>query len=64
MAAFFKKYSYIIVKLFLNQFAISLFGIGLAFAREVIASQDGTITAKNAEDGGAQFTLTFYKTVL
>ena len=39
-------------------------GIGLAFAREVIASQDGTITAKNAEDGGAQFTLTFYKTVL
>ena len=30
--AFFKKYSYIIVKLFLNQFAISLFGIGLAFA--------------------------------
>ena len=29
---FFKKYSYIIVKLFLNQFAISLFGIGLAFA--------------------------------
>ena len=30
--AFLKKYSYIIVKLFLNQFAISLFGIGLAFA--------------------------------
>ena len=30
--AFFKKYSYIIIKLFLNQFAISLFGIGLAFA--------------------------------
>ena len=30
--SFFKKYSYIIVKLFLNQFAISLFGIGLAFA--------------------------------
>ena len=29
---FFKKYSYIIIKLFLNQFAISLFGIGLAFA--------------------------------
>jgi len=29
---FFKKYSYTIVKLFLNQFAISLFGIGLAFA--------------------------------
>ena len=30
--SFFKKYSYIIIKLFLNQFAISLFGIGLAFA--------------------------------
>lgn len=29
---FFKKYSYIIVKLFLNQFAISLFGVALSFA--------------------------------
>ncbi len=28
---FFKKYSYIAVKLFLNQFAISLFGVALAF---------------------------------
>ncbi len=32
MTAFFKKYSYIMVKLFLNQFAIALFGIALAFA--------------------------------
>ncbi len=39
-------------------------GIGLAFAREVIASQNGTITAKNADTGGAQFAITFYKTVL
>ena len=30
--AFFKKYSYIIIKLFLNQFAISLFGVALSFA--------------------------------
>ena len=29
---FFKKYSYTVVKLFLNQFAIALFGIALAFA--------------------------------
>ena len=32
MKDFFKRYSYTAVKLFLNQFAISLFGIGLAFA--------------------------------
>ena len=32
MKAFLKKYSYIAVKLFLNQFAIALFGVGLAFA--------------------------------
>ncbi|MBO7341058.1 MAG: hypothetical protein J6U87_00075 [Clostridia bacterium] len=40
--AFFKKYSYIIVKLFLNQFAISLFGIGLAFASSY-ARNDGLL---------------------
>ena len=32
MKAFFTRYSYTIVKLFLNQFAIALFGVGLAFA--------------------------------
>ncbi len=32
MVPFLKKYSYIIVKLFLNQFAIALFGMALAFA--------------------------------
>ncbi len=32
MASFFKKYSYIMVKLFLNQFAIALFGMALAFS--------------------------------
>ncbi len=39
-------------------------GIGLAFAREVMAGQGGTLTAKNAEEGGARFVLTFCKTVL
>lgn len=34
MKAFLKKYSYTAVKLFLNQFAIALFGVGLAFASE------------------------------
>ena len=32
MKEFFKKYSYTMFKLFLNQFAIALFGVGLAFA--------------------------------
>lgn len=32
MKAFFSRYSYTAVKLFLNQFAIALFGVGLAFA--------------------------------
>ena len=31
MKEFFKKYSYTMVKLFVNQFAIALFGVGLAF---------------------------------
>lgn len=32
MKGFFGKYSYTIVKLFVNQFAIALFGLGMAFA--------------------------------
>jgi hypothetical protein len=32
MKSFFARYSYMTVKLFLNQFAIALFGMGLAFA--------------------------------
>lgn len=39
-------------------------GIGLALSREVIASQNGTVVAKNAEAGGAQFVITFYKSIL
>lgn len=44
--------------------AESSIGIGLALAREIIAGQNGTVAAKNAENGGAQFLLTFYKTVI
>ena len=44
--SFFKKYSYIIIKLFLNQFAISLFGIGLAFASSY-AKNDGLLLASS-----------------
>lgn len=39
-------------------------GIGLALAREIVAGQNGTIVAKNAEQGGAQFIITFYKSVV
>ena len=39
-------------------------GIGLALSREVIASQGGMVVAKNADAGGAQFVITFYKSVL
>ncbi len=39
-------------------------GIGLALSRQIIAEQGGTVTAKNADGGGAQFVITFYKTVL
>ena len=37
------------------------FGIGLALARMIITSQHGTIKAENHADGGACFTIRFYK---
>lgn len=37
------------------------FGIGLALARMIITSQNGTIKAENKTDGGAKFTIRFYK---
>ncbi len=40
------------------------FGIGLALARTIIVSQNGTIKAENAPDGGAKFTIRFYKEVI
>jgi len=39
-------------------------GIGLALARTVFARQNGTIQAANRPEGGAQFTIRFYKGVI
>ncbi len=36
-------------------------GIGLALARMIITAQNGTIKAENASEGGALFTIRFYK---
>lgn len=38
-------------------------GIGLSLSRMIIASQNGTITASNAEQG-ARFTIRFYKSIV
>ena len=40
------------------------FGIGLNFAKMIITSHNGTISAKNSETGGAEFTVRFYKQVV
>lgn len=37
------------------------FGIGLALARTIVTSQNGTLKAENNPDGGAKFTIRFYK---
>ncbi len=39
-------------------------GIGLALARIVAARQNGTVKAENGKDGGAVFTVRFYKSVV
>lgn len=39
----------------------SSYGIGLALARMIITAQNGTIKAENLPDGGAAFTIRFYK---
>lgn len=39
-------------------------GIGLALARMIIREQNGTIKAENAEEGGALFTVRFYKATI
>lgn len=39
-------------------------GIGLALARTIIARQNGTIQAANRKNGGAQFTIRFYKGII
>lgn len=40
------------------------FGIGLALARMIITEQNGTVKAENNPDGGAKFTVRFYKGTL
>lgn len=37
------------------------FGVGLALARGIINTQNGTVKAENRKEGGARFTLRFYK---
>ena len=37
------------------------FGIGLALARMIITSQNGTIKAENRQPNGARFIIRFYK---
>lgn len=37
------------------------FGVGLALARGIINNQNGTIKAENRKEGGAKFTIRFYK---
>ena len=37
------------------------FGIGLALARMIITEQNGTVKAENNPEGGAKFTVRFYK---
>ncbi|MBR6321713.1 MAG: HAMP domain-containing histidine kinase [Lachnospiraceae bacterium] len=39
-------------------------GIGLALSRMIITEENGTITAANRPEGGACFTVRFYKTVV
>lgn len=40
------------------------FGIGLNLAKMIIASQNGTIKAENSPEGGAKFTIRFYKQIV
>lgn len=39
-------------------------GIGLALARMVVTAQNGSVKAENRPNGGAKFTLRFYKSVI
>ena len=40
------------------------FGIGLAFAKNVITSQNGSLKASNSDPNGAVFDIRFYRTVV
>ena len=37
------------------------FGIGLALARMIVTEQNGTLKAENRTEGGAKFTMRFFK---
>ncbi|MCI8599001.1 MAG: HAMP domain-containing histidine kinase [Lachnospiraceae bacterium] len=39
-------------------------GIGLALSRMIVSSQNGTLKAENRKEGGARFTMRFYKGVV
>ncbi len=39
-------------------------GIGLSMSRMIISSQGGIVTAANSSDGGAEFNIKFYKSVV
>lgn len=40
------------------------FGIGLALAQRILTRENGVIWAQNGENGGGQFVMRFYKTIL
>ncbi len=40
------------------------FGVGLALARMIVTGQNGTLKAENKSEGGAAFTMCFYKGVV
>ena len=40
------------------------FGIGLALARMIVSEQNGTLKAENAPNGGAVFTIRFYRSTI
>ena len=44
--------------------APSSVGIGLALSRMIITKQNGTVKAENAKEGGARFTVRFYKSAV
>ena len=47
-----------------SEFARNGYGIGLSFARNVIAAQNGSLQVRNAVPHGAQFEIRFYKTTV
>lgn len=44
-----------------SEFSKNGYGIGLAFAKRIIAGQNGSLQARNAEPNGAEFELRFFR---